>query len=100
MTSASTHESTSTATLSLPLLVEEPFLGSGCCVVAADEAIRQELESWPQVVSADVSADTGKAVVTLISADADLDILVETVESLGFPTSIEQIQNSGRRSRK
>ena len=100
MTSVDTHESTITATLLMPLLVDEPYMGSGCCVVAADEAIRQELESWPQVLSADVSADTGKAVVTLNAEDADLDSLVETVESLGFPTSIEQIQNTGRRSRK
>ena len=100
MTSVDIHEPTITATLSMPLLVDEPYMGSGCCAIAAHEAIRQELESWPQVVSADVSADTGKAVVTLNAEDADLDLLVETVESLGFPTSIEQIHNSGRRSRK
>lgn len=83
------------ATLSIPGLVDRSFIGSGCCVIAADEAIQQELESWPQVVSADVSADTGEAVVALNATSADLDPLIETLESLGFPASIKSTHNSG-----
>ncbi len=95
MTSLSTHELTVTATLLVPHLVDEPFMGSGCCVIAADEAIQQELESWPQVVSADVSADTGEVAIVLTAPDADLDPLIETLESLGFPASIKSTHNSG-----
>jgi len=99
MTSLGTHELTVTATFLVPHLVDEPFMGSGCCVIAADEAIQQELESWPQVLSADVSSDTGEAVVTLNAPSADLNPLIETLESLGFPASIKSTHDSGRRSR-
>ena len=86
-----------TAILSVPHLVDEPFLGSGCCIIAADEAIQRELESWPQVVSADVSVDTGEVAIVLTGPDADLDPLLETLESLGFPASIKSADESGRR---
>ena len=97
MNSQITQQLIVTAKLSIPHLVDQPFMGSGCCVIAADVAIQQELESWPQVVSADVSADTGEAVVALNAPSADLDPLLETLESLGFPASIKSIHNSGRR---
>ena len=85
-----------TATLSIPALVDQPFMGSGCCVIAADEAIQQELESWPAVLSADVSSDTGEAIIAL-SDSADLDPVLEAVESLGYPASIMSTGESGRR---
>ena len=86
-----------TASLSIPALVDQPFMGSGCCVIAADEAIQQELESWPAVLSADVSSDTGEAVIVLSDASADLDPVLEAVESLGYLASIMSTDESGRR---
>ena len=97
MSSSITQQLIVTATLSIPHLVDQSFMGSGCCVIAADVAIQQELESWPQVVSADVSADTGEVAIALAAPDADLAPLLETLESLGFPASIKSIHNSGRR---
>lgn len=85
------------ATLSIPALVDRPFIGSGCCVIAADEAIKQELESWPAALSATVSANTGEAVILLAEPNADLDPVIEALESLGYPTSIKSNNHSERR---
>ncbi len=84
-----THERATTVSLFLPDLLDQPFLGSGCCVIAADEALSQELEGWPGVISANVSADTGHAVITLATSDIDLEPILETLESLGFPAQMK-----------
>lgn len=85
------------ATVSIPALVDRLFIGSRCCVIAADEAIKQELESRPAVLSATVSANTGEALILLAEPDADLDPVIEALESLGYPTSIKSNNHSGRR---
>ncbi len=97
MNSQITQELKVTATLSIPHLVDQPFMGSGCCVIAADVALQQELESWPQVVRAEVSPNTREVAIFLTGPDADLDPLLETLESLGYPASVESSHNSGRR---
>ncbi len=97
MNSQIPQELKATASLSMPALVDQPFMGSGYCVIAADEAIQQELESWPAVLSADVSSDTGEAVITLSDASPDLDPVLEAMESLRYPASIMSTHESGRR---
>ncbi len=93
MSAPVTHEPAMTVSLSLPDLVDHPFLGSGCCVVAADDALRQELERWPGVRSASISADTGQAVIVATS-ELDLEPILETLESLGFPAQAKPASTS------
>jgi hypothetical protein len=93
MSAPVTHGRATTVSLSLPDLVDQPFLGSGCCVVAADDALRQELEGWPGVISANISADTGQAVI-LATSELNLEPILETLESLGFPAQMKPATTS------
>lgn len=94
MSASVTHEGATTISLFLPDLVDQPFFGSGCCVVAADVVLQQELEAWPGVISANVSADDGYAALTVAASDIDLEPILETLESLGFPAQMKSAATS------
>ena len=91
------HEPVQTILMEIPGLADTPYLGSGCCVVAADQAIREELESWPGVTMADVDAAKGSVWVTLSGDTPTASDLLETIDSLGFPVATVSHSDRPRR---
>ncbi len=87
---AATYPDTKTRTLVLhmPDLTAESFIGSGCCVVSADDAVRRELHSWPGVISVDVQPGTGRAIVIVTGDRLDPADLLEAVGSIGYPGTL------------
>lgn len=66
------HVAARTVLMEIPGLADTPYLGSGCCVVAADQVIREELESWPGVTAADVDVATS-SVQVILSGDTPVE---------------------------
>lgn len=72
--------------LSVPGLRQAPVIGGGCCAVAAGDAVRDELVSWPAIVSATVDPQAETATVVLDPDTEDpLTDAVEVVRDLRFP---------------
>lgn len=72
--------------LSVPGLLQAPVLGGGCCAVTAEDAICDELVSWPAIVSATIDPQAQTAMVVLDPEMEDpLADAVEAVRDLGFP---------------
>ena len=72
--------------LSVPGLRQAPVLGGGCCAVTAEDAICDELVSWPAIVSATIDPTAQTAMVVLDPEMEDpLADAVEAVRDLGFP---------------
>ncbi len=90
---------TRTLVLHIPDLTAGSFMGSGCCVVSADDAIRSELESWPGVIDVDIDLASAQATVLIRGDDPDAADLLESVESMGFVSTIvpEPHHSPGRR---
>ena len=78
---------TRTLVLHIPDLTANSFMGSGCCVLSAADAIRQELETWPSVASAEGDGNRGVVTVNLISLETELAPILEVLESMGYPAS-------------
>lgn len=79
---------TLTVVLRIPVLTEDAYVGSGCCVVPVDFAIRDELESWPGVVEVDLDVASGTATAHVHGDSPDGSDLAETVEALGYVAAI------------
>ncbi len=84
-----------TIVLDIPGLVEGSFMGSGCCVVSADDAIRGELESWPGVVHVAIDLASAQATVITRGDNPNPNDILGVVESMGFGATIV----SGQRNR-
>ncbi len=71
----------------LPGLSGAPPLGSGCCALAADDAVYDELISWPGIASASVDPSSETATVTLNPAIPNqLEYAADAIRDLGFTT--------------
>ncbi len=84
-----------TLVLHMPDLSAESFMGAGCCVVSADDALRRELQSWPGVVNVDIDPATGRAIVIVTRDRPDPADLLEAVESMGFPATLVGKSSNG-----
>ncbi len=63
---------------------ERPYVGSGCCVVAAAGLIEDEFRSWPEVEH--VQIDEARARVEIeITAAGRLPLMLKTLDVLGYP---------------
>ncbi len=72
------------AHLRLPPEAELPFFGSGCCVVAPDDAIRAELDGWRDVRTLEVDLTQRSVAVELGPGAAPPGTLVEALRALGI----------------
>lgn len=74
-----------TALIDLPGLRNAAPIGGGCCSLAADDVVRDELESWPGVTveKIDAEAETVPARYEPDRADR-LSDAVDAVRDLGF----------------
>ena len=76
-----------TALIILPGLRNAAPVGGGCCAVAADDAVREELESLPGVTVEKIDPGTETVTVRLDPDRADrLSDAVDAVRDLGFRT--------------
>jgi hypothetical protein len=77
------------AVISLPGLSDALPLGGGCCAMAADDAVLNELISWPGIASASVDSVAETATVTLDPTIPDqLEYVADALRDLGF-TKVE-----------
>lgn len=75
-----------TRVLSIPGLHDAAPIGGGCCAVAADDAVREELESWPGIMVEKIDIEAETVTVRLQRDDAGrLADAVDAVRDLGFP---------------
>lgn len=75
-----------TRVLSIPGLHDAAPIGGGCCAVAADDAVREELESWPGITVEKIDTEAETVTVRLQDDDAErLADAVDSVRDLGFP---------------
>lgn len=75
------------AVISLPGLSDALPLGGGCCAMAADDAVLNELISWPGITAVSVDPAAETATVTLNPAIPDqLEYVAEALRDLGFET--------------
>ena len=89
MTVANTVDTeTRTLVLHMPDLTTESFIGAGCCVVSADDAVRGELQSWPGVINVNVYPATGHAIVIVTRDMPNPADLLEAVGSMGYPGTL------------
>lgn len=77
---------TGAVVLFLPGLRQTPVIGGGCRAVAAEEAIFDELDSWPAIVSVRVDPQTETATVILDPALEDPLDAAKALRELGLPT--------------
>jgi hypothetical protein len=76
------------AHLRLPPEAELPLFGSGCCVVAPDDAIRSELDGWRDVRTLEVDL-TRRSVAVELGPDAvSPGRLVEALRALGIDATV------------
>lgn len=75
-----------TQVLSVPGLRDAAPLGGGCCAVAAEDAVLEELESWPGITVEKIDPGAETVTVRLEPDRADrLSDAVDAVRDLGFP---------------
>ncbi len=74
----------SVAHLRLPPEDDLPLFGSGCCVIAPDDAIRAELDGWRDVRTLGVDLARQSVAVELGPGAAPLGTLVEALRALGI----------------
>jgi len=74
--------------LTVQRLKSQPFIGSGCCAVAAADAIEHELHTWPFVVAVTVNEGANEIAMTVRVPGADLEAIVEVLESMGYPAVV------------
>jgi copper chaperone CopZ len=75
-----------TRVLSVPGLACAVPIGGGCCAAAADDAVRDELESWPGVTVERIDPEAETVTVRLDPGRSDrLSDAVDAVRDLGFP---------------
>jgi hypothetical protein len=72
------------AHLRLPSEAKLPLFGSGCCVVAPDDAIRAELDGWRDVRTLEVDLTRRSVAVELGPDAAPPGTLVEALHALGI----------------
>ena len=86
--SSSLNGGSRTVVIHIPGLAEGAFIGAGCCVVSAEDAIRAELGSWPGVIDVSIDTASARATVVIHGDEPDPSHLSEAVESIGFPAAI------------
>lgn len=70
--------------LHLPTEEDLPFFGGGCCAVAPDDAIRAELDSWPDVYTCGVDL-AGRTVTFELGPKAPaLSDLIDALGAMGI----------------
>ncbi|ACL42461.1 hypothetical protein [Pseudarthrobacter chlorophenolicus] len=75
-----------TRVLSVPGLDGAAPIGGGCCAIAADDAVREELESWPGITVENIDSAAEIVTVRLQRGESGrLADAVEAVRDLGFP---------------
>lgn len=75
-----------TAFVVLPGLGSASPIGGGCCAVGVDDAVQDELESWPGITVEKIDAEA-ETVTVRFDRDraAGLTDAVDAVRGLGFP---------------
>jgi len=73
--------------LSVPELKRNPVIGSGlgCCVVLAEDAVRDALLGLPGVKGVQVQAEAGRVRVVFDPEAVSPEEIVGTLKSLGYP---------------
>jgi hypothetical protein len=79
---------TTRALISVPGLRNAAPIGGGCCAKAADDAVREELDSWPalKVVAVELDSETVSVSVEADKADQLIDA-IEALRDLGLNTA-------------
>lgn len=70
----------------MPALRTAAPIGGGCCALAADDPLRQELVGWPGVTVETIDPEAETVTVCLQPGHPDqLSDAVDAVRDLGFP---------------
>lgn len=71
--------------LYLPGLRDAPPVGGGCCAITADDAVRDELDSWPAITVTDLDLHAERVTVKIDPAAGDrIADAVEALHDLGL----------------
>lgn len=75
----------------VPLLIERPALGSGCCAVLAEDVIRAELARLIGVVAIAVDQPAGRVKVSYEPERLATEHLVQALSGVGYPAEGEDV---------
>lgn len=75
----------------VPLLIEQPALGSLCCAVLAKDVIRSEIERLDGVIAVEVDQPAGQVKVSYDPYHLVAEQLVQTLSWLGYPAEGEEV---------
>lgn len=71
--------------LYLPGLKSAPPIGGGCCAMTAEDAVRDELDSWPAITVTEVDLYAERVTVRIdLAADDQVADAVEALHDLGL----------------
>lgn len=71
----------------VPLLLERPVIGPGCCAVLAEEIVRDELEHLPGVWATRFDGSAGLVEVCYDLGQLEAGKIVEKLGSAGYPAA-------------
>ncbi len=69
----------------IPLLLEEPMIGSGCCAVPAEEIVRDELERLPGVWAARFDESVWLVEACYDPGKLEAEKIIQTLARIGYP---------------
>jgi copper chaperone CopZ len=71
--------------LQVPAMVDQPAVGTSCCVTSAEALVAQELWMLPGVADAEIDPLTGSVVVDYDPAALQPDEIAAALREIGYP---------------
>jgi cell division GTPase FtsZ len=84
-------------TLSVPRLIEDPVVASGCCATLAEDITTQELTAWPGVDAVVIEQAIGQVIVFYHPERVGLETIREALEAIEDPAGSDIVEG-GRRA--
>lgn len=80
--------------MSVPRLIDDPVIASGCCATLAEAAITQELTTWPGIEAVMIEQTIGRVIVFYDPARVGLDTIRYTLEAVDYPAASMPVEQT------
>jgi copper chaperone CopZ len=81
-------------TLSVPRLIEDPVVASGCCATLSEDIITQELTSWPGVEAVVIQQAIGQVIVVYDPDRIGLETIRDALEAVDYPAAADPVEKA------
>lgn len=86
-----TANAVASVALSVPRLIEDPVVASGCCATLAEDIITEELAAWPGVDAVLIEQTRGQVIVLYDPDRIGLETICEALEAIDYPVTSDPV---------